>query len=237
VSAVALPRTVIAAERATAVERVELHSAGIQLSAFAMTLLRGAGGFLTFLIAFWLRDQGAATAFFGVVLSASAIGTLIGNVSGPQVRVRLREELMLLAALIITAVAGVVTALLLGKATAAIAAGLVGFGAAIARLAFDATLQREAPDANQGRAFAQFETRFQLAWVLGAFVPVAIPIPGALGFLVVGLVALGGAAWYVVGMRTWRTRGSLPTPMGRRLGRFLHDRRVARDARRHTGEA
>ena len=29
----------------------------------------------------------------------------------------------------------------------------------------------DAPDANRGRSFARFETRFQLAWVIGAFIP------------------------------------------------------------------
>ncbi len=232
VSALSLPRTVIAPEKATTDEKVELHSTGIQLGATAMTLLRAVSGFLTFLIAFWLRDQGASTAFFGVVLSAGAIGTLIGNVVGPQVRRRIREDLMLLVALALTAFAGIVTALLLGKATAALAAAIVGFSAALARLGFDATVQRDAPDANQGRAFSQFETRFQMAWVLGAFVPVALPIPGAAGFLVVGFVALAGAGWYFIGMRTWRTRGHLPAPIGHRVGRFLHGRRRARAARR-----
>ena len=57
----------------------------------------------------------------------------------------------------------------------------MGFSAALARLAFDSIVQRDAPDANRGRAFAQFETRFQLGWVLAAFVPVVIPIPRMAG--------------------------------------------------------
>jgi hypothetical protein len=101
----------------------------------------------------------------------------------------------------------------------------------VARLGFDATVQRDAPDANQGRAFAQFETRFQLAWVLAAFVPVAIPLPGPVGFLIVGVFGLVGATWYLLGMRSLRVSGRLPTPVGRRVGRYLHQRRASRAAR------
>ena len=52
---------------------------------------------------------------------------------------------------------------------------------AIGKLAFDSIVQRNAPDANQGRAFAQFETKFQLAWVMAGIVPVLLPIPGRPG--------------------------------------------------------
>ena len=135
---------------------------------------------------------------------------------------------MLLAALVLTGAAGVAAALAVGKATAALLAGIVGFSAAIARLGFDATVQQEAPDANQGRAFAQFETRFQLSWVLAAFVPVAISIPIGLGFLLVGVVSLSGALWYTMGIRSSRVSGRLPDPLGKRLGRFLHRRRQLR---------
>ena len=201
--------------------------------ATAMTILRCASGFLTFLIAFWLRHEGASTAFFGVVLSASAIGTLIGNVLGPRVRQRIREELMLLAALVLTAASpALAAALVVGKLTRRARWRVsVGFSAAIARLGFDATVQQEAPDANQGRAFAQFETRFQMSWVLAAFVPVAISIPAAVGFLLVGVVALAGAVWYTVGIRTVRASGRLPEPIGKRVGRFLHKRRRLRSGR------
>ena len=231
ISARTLPRAAIALRKATAQETAELHATSIVMAASAMTILRSSAGFLTFLIAFWLRDEGASTAFFAVVLSASAIGTLIGNVVGPKVRQRLREEMMMLAALVLTAVAGIVTAVIVSNLAAAACAGVVGFSAAIARLGFDATLQRDTPDANQGRAFAQFETRFQLGWVLAAFVPVALPIPGWAGFLIVGLIAAVGAIWYLIMLRAIRSSGRLPDPVGRRVGRYLHQRRASRAGR------
>ncbi len=160
----------------------------------------------------------------------SAIGTLAGNATGPRFRQRVREELMLLIALALTGAATLLTSFVLDKYTAALAAGVVGFGAALARLGFDATVQRQAPDANQGRAFAQFETRFQLGWVLAAFLPVALPIPGPLGFFLVGVVALTGAAWYLMGMRMVRAKGVVPSSITRRARRELR-RRLARGHR------
>ena len=83
---------------------------------------------------------------------------------------------------------------------AVILAGVLNFMASLGRLSFESIVQRDAPGANRGRAFAVFETRFQLAWAIGAFVAVAVQVPGPLGFLVVGVVA-AGASVYVVGRR------------------------------------
>jgi hypothetical protein len=70
---------------------------------------------------------------------------------------------------------------------------LVGFAVAISanagKLAFDSIVQRDAPDANYGRSFARFETRFQLLWVVGALIPVIFTIPARLGFLLLSIAA------------------------------------------------
>ena len=185
-------------------------------------------GFLTFQIAFWFRNTGTPTVWFGVVLIFSAIGTLAGNVVGPLVRQQLREERMLIAALGLTAVGGTVAAIFGGRATAALLSAIVGFGAALARLAFDSIVQRDAPDANRGRAFARFETRFQLGWVAAAVVPVIIPIPGWLGFAIVGAISAFAMVSYVGGARYLRQRGELPEKLSRRAWRELQRRRALR---------
>ena len=84
---------------------------------------------------------------------------------------------------------------------------MVGVGASAGRLAFDAIVQRDAPDANYGRSFAGFETRFQLLWVIGGFLPVIVPIPAQLGFVVVAITAGFGALRLC---RSWRTGVSSP---------------------------
>jgi hypothetical protein len=80
----------------------------------------------------------------------------------------------------------------------------VALAATIGKQAFDAIVQRDAPDANRGRSFAQFEARFQLIWVVGGFLPVIVPIPARLGFLVVAGAAGFALFTYVVGLRAAR---------------------------------
>jgi hypothetical protein len=84
---------------------------------------------------------------------------------------------------------------------------LIAAGAATGRVAFDSLLQRDAPDAVRGRSFARFETRFQVTWVVGALIPVAIPpvyedLRVGLFVLAVGLGFAGLS--YIAGMRAAR---------------------------------
>ena len=75
--------------------------------------------------------------------------------------------------------------------------------AAVAKLAFDSLVQRDAPDANHGRFFSRFEARFQIAWVAGAFAPAVVPIPARIGSLMAAM-AVGFALFsYMLG-RTGR---------------------------------
>ena len=98
-SATRLPADVIAAEPEGSAERVQLQATGLQLAEVAMLLLRATVGFTFFLLAFWLRDQTAGTAWFGVAVALAALGTMTGNAIGPRLRRSLREETMLLGAL------------------------------------------------------------------------------------------------------------------------------------------
>jgi hypothetical protein len=80
--------------------------------------------------------------------------------------------------------------------------------ASTGKLAFDALLQRDAPDAARGRSFARFETRFQLLWVAGAFIPVVAPFPIRLGFVTIALTAAFAAFSYYGGGRAAQARAS-----------------------------
>ena len=211
VAATRLPPDVVAATDADAEEVRELHSSNIELGAVAMTALRGMVGFTFFHLAFWLRSQDQGTLWFAAVVGLSALAAMLGNAVASAVRVRVREETMLSIALLVCAVAGLGVAALGGPLGAVILAGVLNFMAALGRLSFESIVQRDAPGANRGRAFAVFETRFQLAWALGAFLAVAIQVPGVVGFLVVG-VAAAGTSFYLWGRRpgggvTRRSRG------------------------------
>jgi hypothetical protein len=208
-SATRLPADVVAAEPADRAERIQLHSLGLQLAEMAMVLLRASVGFLFFHLAFWLRTQTAGTAWFAVAVGLSALGAMAGNAIGPRLRRVLREETMLLAALALSAVAGFLAALLGGVPAGVMLACVLNLSAAVGRLAFESLVQRDAPQANRGRAFARFETRFQLGWVIAGLIPVLITIPGPLGFLLVGVLRAAaflnyasGTRW--TGLRRWR---------------------------------
>jgi hypothetical protein len=233
VLATRLPRGVVARQRATTAERHELRSGGVILAASTMGFVRATVGFLTFQIAFLLRNEHASVIWFGILLLFSAVGTMAGNAVGPGLRRRIPEELMLVVALALIAFGGVVAAFGGGDLSAALLGGAVGTSAAFARLAFDSIVQRDAPDANQGRAFAQFETRFQLAWVAAAFVPVVIPIPRDLGFLIVTGLAAFALVSYVIGWRALRSGQPLPP---RLTDRVVAEVKRRRHAPKHSGD-
>lgn len=158
-----------------ALERGELHSPTIRLAAGTMSVLRAAVGFLTFLVAFALKRGGEPTWFFGVVAVSGVLGGLTGTLVSPHLRRRLhREEPLLTIAVLGAALVALGAALRFGRTSQLVLVFTIACAASIGRQAFDSILQRDAPDAAHGRAFARFETLFQLIWVLGALSAVTL---------------------------------------------------------------
>lgn len=187
----------VAEESADETERHELRGAGIIMAGSAMGLIRACVGFLTLLVAFDFRD-GRPAWQFGVVGAASVLSQISGAAIAPRIR-KLTSEENLLTGVLGLLVAGGLLSLLVGDvAGAALLGSCVGFAAGAGKLAFDSILQRDAPDANRGRAFAKFETRFQVTWVFGALVPVAISMTARQGFVVVFALASVALGSYVV---------------------------------------
>jgi len=162
---------------------------------------------------------------FAVIVALSVTGGLVGAAAAPLVRRVLREELLLLGAVGLTVLAGVSAALVSGLGGQAAMALLVAVAASAGKQAFDAVVQRDAPDANRGRSFARFESRFQVAWVLGAFVPVVIPLPTWLGGWCIAVLALFAAGFFAIGMHAVG-RGEQPPrlPTARQVGRGVRTR-------------
>lgn len=223
--ALQLPPTTIAVSPPGEAEREELRSAGITHASSAMGLIRGIVGFLSFMLAFDFKNAGAPFWQLGFVAGTAQLGFFIGALLAPRIRRRLVEERILIGSLLITMVAGVITAFIGGLAGAALLSMIVGATGSAAKQSFDSIVQRDAPDANRGRSFAKFETRFQLIWVIGALIPIVIPIPASLGFGIIAIVAALAATTYLVGLRNVRA-GRLPT---RRSG--ITRRRVTIDDR------
>jgi len=214
----------------------ELRGRTILFASSAMSVLRGVVGFMFWMVAFAFRggtdqidlspvgksvgagirtalgypvvSEGVAAAWkLGVIGACSLLGGLAGNLLAPRLRERYDEENMLLGALVTVLGAAVLATWVGGLNGAGLMALSIGLGAAVAKVAFDTIVQRDAPDADYGASFAGFETRFQIAWVIGAVIPVILRIPPRLGFFIIALAALFAAASFYVAARA---AGSVP---------------------------
>ena len=205
-AALRLPKElVIIPDKLSAASR-EASTTSLQLAWVAMLILRAAAGFMLFHLAFWFRAQDGGKVLLGLAIGLSSLGTMTGNAIAPALRRRLKEERMITLALGLPAVVGLLAAVLGGNASGIAVAVVVSFSAAVGRLSFESIVQRDGPATNRGEAFARFETRFQLGWVIAAVLPVLLEIPGAVGFLLVGVVTASAVLNYVAGVRADGTR-------------------------------
>ena len=192
-------------------------------------------GLLTFQLLFYLRAT-FGLGSLGVAIAGGALGSVLGNLAAPGIRRKVPEELMLICSLALIAVTGLLAALFGGLASAVVLSFAVNAAASIGRMSFESIVQREAPDANQGRVFAQYESRFQLSWVVAGVIPVLFTLPGQIGFLIVGLIGVFGTASAIVGTRAERAGRPLPPTLTARARRTLRKevarRRQARAAHR-----
>ncbi len=192
VAATKLPREVVVTRPTTSRARIRPVTERVRLGAVLMMLLRALSGFLLFQLAFWFRTIDIATIWYGLVVAASSGGIMVGNLMAPRVRAVLAESKMLLGALALSAAASAAAAIVATPLAGVLLAVVVGFAAAIGRLGFESMVQRDTPVVNRGRIFARFETKFQLAWVGAAIVPVLIPLPEVIGFFMIAASALVG---------------------------------------------
>ena len=241
VLAVQVPRITVAPAPTTANERAELRGAGIVTAAWAMGMLRASVGFMTFLLAFEFRggDEGVATEGVGrgvgaavgvarhqdifgnpgapawhyaAVLVCASGGALFGARLAPRLRRSVVEE-RIISGVLFNALVGTVLAGWIGSVVGAMLVAMVIAGSSgSAKLAFDSLVQRDAPDANHGRSFARFEGRFQLFWALGAFLPVALPMPIEVGYMAM-VAGIGvGLVGYLTSTRQARRMQRQVTP-------------------------
>ena len=186
----------------------------VVLALMPMSVLKALVGFTTFLFAFGLRRSGAATWWFGFVLGGLTAGALIGVLLVSRIRRFLDEQQMLTGSLLLVTAVGVAGAFYTVRWFWAAIALVVGLAGAVAKPSFDALVQRHVRESNQGRAFARFETRFQLMWVVGSFVPVVLSLPVAAGSMVMAVVAAVGAVSYMSSRRAIQGSQRAPRGMG-----------------------
>jgi Na+/melibiose symporter-like transporter len=171
-----------------------------------VSLMRGLSGFLVFLVAFGLRREHAALWWYGLVLGASGLGSLVGLLVISRLRRYLSEQELLLGSIWLIAVAAIGAAVWGTIPAQAALALCVGFAGSLAQPSFAAVAQRYVPLQAQGRAFARFATRQQLVWVLGAIIPVVVPLAFPAGDVVMAAVAGAGGLFYVTSRRALRQR-------------------------------
>lgn len=198
-------------------ERQELRTPSVVFASTSMAVIRGAVGFVTFLFAFALRSDDEPAWVFGAVIVGSVAGNLAGTFLAPLLRKKVREEWILTGAALLPALVLLLVARSPSLAAMVVAAFAIAIGGQCGKLAFDSILQRDAPDAVRGRNFARFETQFQLAWVVGALIPVAIVMPTRIGFFALALVLGFAGLTYLGGVRSGRDRipREGPTPYER----------------------
>lgn len=156
----------------------------------AAAIVRLLNGYLLLLIAFAFRDSDQGLVGFGALLLAAGLGFGLASYLAQFLARRLREEPTVVAALALEAAAAFICSHLFGVWAAAALALFAGLAWGTAKFGYDGLLHASVPPAERGRAFTRSETLFQLAWVLGAVIPVLAPLPAALGLLLAGCVAL-----------------------------------------------
>ena len=172
----------------------------VRLARAANTCVRAVGGFTLFLLAFELRRQGVGTAGLGLLLAAVGVGGVVGAFLLPRAARLVREDGLLAGGLLLCGTTAWLLAGRVGVETAAAGGLAMGAGIAAARLGFESLVQREVPAPARGTAITRAETTFQLAWVVGAVLPVAFPLPTTPSLLAAAVVCLVAATTYTVGL-------------------------------------
>jgi MFS family permease len=156
-------------------------------------------GFLLMFVAFLLRNEDVrpdsafgAGVMIGIVVGAAGLGRVLGTLAASGLR-KVTPMVAVVLALVADAAAALLAALFYGVWTLALLGLVAGLSQAIAKFSLDATIQRHIPPRVQASAFGRSDTTCQLAWVLGGFVGIAIPLdPPRLGLFVAFVVV---TAW------------------------------------------
>ena len=183
----------------------------VRLARTANATVRAVGGFTLFLLAFELRRQGVGTAGLGLLLAAVGVGGVVGAFLLPRAARLVREDGLLAGGLLLCGTTAGLLAGRVGVAAAAVGGLAMGAGIAAARLGFESLVQRDVTPAARGTAITRAETTFQLAWVAGAVLPVALPLPTTPALVAAAVACLVAATVYTTGLLRLR-RGRRPSP-------------------------
>ncbi|MFD5265332.1 MFS transporter [Streptomyces sp. NPDC058335] len=159
--------------------------------------LRWLSGFLTFFLAFLLREHPMTGQSAAVSLGIVAVSAGVGNALGTSVGAALRSrapELIIVTVVAVVLGAVITAAIFFGAFLVACLAAVAGFSQALSKLSLDALIQRDVPELVRTSAFARSETMLQVSWVFGGAVGIVMPLNGALGLSVAAVVIATGWA-------------------------------------------
>jgi hypothetical protein len=207
------PQPQPAAGRATG--RLRTVGPAVMLGLRAVAALRWLTGFLTLFLAFLLRVAPIGgltpTQSLGLLAVAAGGGNALGSVFGSWLRTRGSETIITTMLALATATA-VASTLWYGLGTVMLVAAVAGIAASLAKLALDALIQRDVPEAVRTSTFARSETLMQLCWVVGGTVGILLPLEGTLGLAVAAGVLTVALVWTVVSLIRLGVRRGAPHP-------------------------
>jgi len=167
---------------------------------------RWLSGFLTMYMAFLLREtpidgwEDRSTLLIGLVIGAAGLGNTLGIVVA-SVAKKINPAVTVVAALVAD-IALVVLAAVFYSLVPLVALGLTaGLTQYLAKVSLDSTIQTGVPPRAHASAFARGDTTLQLAWVVGGFVGIAMPLGWPQFGLAVAAVTLGAWAVFVLAKR------------------------------------
>ncbi|QZY28654.1 MFS transporter [Nocardioides coralli] len=169
---------------------------------------RWLSGFLIMFMAFLLRENPPATdlraeVLVGLVVGAAAAGNALGILLASLLK-RINPAITVVLTLLTAVAATLLAAVFYGVVPLVVLGLAAGLAQSLAKFCLDATIQRDIPTRVQASAFARSDTTLQLAWVVGGFVGIALPLePARLG-LGVAVAVLGSWAAFVLASRPGR---------------------------------
>lgn len=170
---------------------------------------RWLSGFLTMFMAFLLTENpipGWRTeVLFAVVIGAAGLGNTLGIAVASLLK-KVNPAVTVVLALVAAAAMATVAALFYGVLPLALLGLTAGLAQSLAKLSLDSTIQHDVHERVRTSAFARSDTMLQLAWVIGGFVGIAMPLdPPRLGLSVAAAVLTAWAV-YVLGSRAQDAR-------------------------------
>lgn len=163
---------------------------------------RWLSGFLTMFMAFLLRENPIGDwrpeLLLGLVIGAAGLGSTLG-IALASVLKRVNPALTVVLALAADATMALVAALFYGLVPVVLLGLTAGLCQSLAKLSLDSTIQRDVHERVQSSAFARSDTTLQLAWVIGGFVGIAMPLMPRTGL---GVACAVLAAWLVFVLAT-----------------------------------